>query len=132
MSTTLVCIAMLAFLVFGLGFAVSAARARTGTLQGCPADPASGLHKLIRAHGNTAEYAPLLGLLFYLVARFSPGTAGLTLTVLATLSRYMLVAGILVSPTLARPHPLRAAGALGTWICGLALAALLVEQTLFP
>jgi hypothetical protein len=48
--------------------------------------------------------------------------------ILATLSRYTIALGILLSPTLAEAHPLRFAGALGTYVTGLALvvAALMV------
>ncbi len=41
---------------------------------------------------------------------------------LAVASRYAIVAGILLSPTLDRPQPLRFIGALGTYITGVALS----------
>ncbi|WP_241026180.1 FAD-dependent monooxygenase, partial [Burkholderia sp. Tr-20390] len=42
------------------GLVVSVTRFRCTTGSGCAADPANGLHKIVRAHGNTAEYAPFL------------------------------------------------------------------------
>lgn len=130
MTIALVCIALLALLAFALGFAVSMARTRTGILHGYPEDPASRLCKLVRAHGNTMEYVPLLALLFYLVGLSAPPVWVLTLVVLATLSRFLAAAGLILSPTLAQPHPMRATGALGTYVCGLALAAVLLWQAL--
>jgi uncharacterized membrane protein YecN with MAPEG domain len=41
--------------------------------------------------------------------------------VAATLFRYLHAAGMLLSPTLDRPQPLRFVGALGTYLTGLAL-----------
>jgi hypothetical protein len=43
--------------------------------------------------------------------------------VVATVSRYLHAAGMLLSPSLDCPQPLRFAGALGTYVCGLALVA---------
>ena len=57
MSTAILCIALLAILVFGLGFAVSIVRGRTDIVYGHPDDPTNFLHKIVRAHGNTVEYA---------------------------------------------------------------------------
>jgi uncharacterized membrane protein YecN with MAPEG domain len=41
----------------------------------------------------------------------------------ATLFRYLHAAGMLLSPSLDRPQPLRFVGALGTYLSGLALVA---------
>ena len=46
----------------------------------------------------------------------------------ATASRYLLAAGIVLSPTLEKPHPLRFLGALGTYAFGLALCASLLRS----
>ena len=45
----------------------------------------------------------------------------------ATANRYSLALGLILSPTLEKPHPLRFVGALGTYLSGTALcvAALL-------
>ncbi len=39
----------------------------------------------------------------------------------ATASRYLLALGLIIAPTLNKPEPLRFLGALGTYVCGLAL-----------
>jgi hypothetical protein len=41
--------------------------------------------------------------------------------ILVTLSRYLIAIGLIVSPTIAAPHPLRFVGALGTYLLGTAL-----------
>ncbi|CAN0646157.1 hypothetical protein BCEP27_60340 [Burkholderia cepacia] len=51
----LVCTAILGLLLFGLGFVVSVTRFRCTIGSGCASDPTNGLHKIVRAHGNTAE-----------------------------------------------------------------------------
>ncbi|MGF6367525.1 putative membrane protein YecN with MAPEG domain [Paraburkholderia sp. RAU6.4a] len=50
------CVAVLGLLLFGLGLSVSMTRVRERTNAGCADDPANLLHKLVRAHGNTAEW----------------------------------------------------------------------------
>ncbi|MBN3790835.1 MAPEG family protein [Burkholderia sp. Ac-20353] len=122
----LVCTAILGLLLFGLGLAVSIARFRATTGSGCAEDPTNPLHKLVRAHGNTAEYAPFLALLFLYFGAHEPSRAILSLIVAATACRCLLVAGLLVWPTMARPNPARFVGALGTYLCGAALCIALV------
>jgi uncharacterized membrane protein YecN with MAPEG domain len=126
MTTALVCIALLGLLVFGLGLAVSLTRGRTNTAAGSSGDPADPLHKLIRAHGNTAEYAAMLAILIFLVGSRSPATWALWCMGIATASRYSIAVGLILSPTLERPHPLRFIGALGTYLAGFALCAALL------
>ncbi len=41
--------------------------------------------------------------------------------IVATACRYLLAAGVILSPTLDKPHPLRFVGALGTYVAGFAL-----------
>jgi hypothetical protein len=121
MNVATVCIALLGLLVFGLGFAVSMTRARTETVAGSSGDPADPLEKMIRAHGNTAEFAPMLAVLMLVLgATGSPDWANWCM-MFATASRYLIAIGIIVSPTLAKPHPLRFVGALGTYGFGIAL-----------
>ncbi len=57
------CICALGVLLFGLGILTSAARGSAKVLGGQPDDPADALFKRIRAHGNTAEYVPMLAVL---------------------------------------------------------------------
>jgi len=130
MTTALVCIALLGLLTFGLGFAVSMLRGQTKTNTGTSGDPAEILHKVSRAHGNTTEYAPMLAILMYVLGSMSPATWVLWCMGLATASRYLIVAGLVLSPTMAKPHPLRFAGALGTYLTGFALCAALLLEAL--
>ena len=93
MTTALVCIALLGLLVFGLGFGVSTMRGRTNTAAGSSGDPTDSLHKLIRAHGNTAEYAAMLAVLIFLVGSRSPATWALWCMGIATASRVLIAVG---------------------------------------
>ena len=126
MTTALVCIALLGLLVFGLGLGVSLTRGRTNTAAGSSGDPADPLHKMIRAHGNTAEYAAMLAVLIFVVGSRSPATWALWCMGIATASRCLIAVGLVLSPTLERPHPLRFLGALGTYLAGFALCAALL------
>jgi uncharacterized membrane protein YecN with MAPEG domain len=126
MFTAVVCSALLGVLVFGLGFAVSLTRGQTQTVGGHSSDPTDRLHKLVRAHGNTCEYAPMLAVLMLLVGMGNPATWVLWVMGLAVASRYSLVAGILIAKSLEQAHPLRFAGALGTYVTGLVLCVRVV------
>lgn len=127
MKTALVCIALLGLLIFLLGLAVSLTRGATKRNFGYSDDPADRLHKLCRAHANAAEYAPILGLLMLVLAmRAEPAAWLLWTMMLATAFRYVHAAGVVAMPTLNRPNPLRFIGALGTYVCGVALAGALL------
>ena len=121
MATALICIALLGILVFGLGFAVSMVRGQTGRIIGNSDDPTDRLHKAVRAHGNTAEYAPFLAILMLVLGERSSATWVIWCMGLVTAARYSIAAGMLLSPSLAKPHPLRFLGAVGTYLGGLAL-----------
>lgn len=128
MSTAIMCTALLGLLVFGLGFAISLTRGSTNQVSGYTTDPTDRLYKLIRAHGNTTEYAPMLAILMIVIAMREYSSWMLWFMWIAVISRYLLAVGIIVSPTLEKPHPLRFAGALGTYVSGIVLciAAFLV------
>ncbi len=128
MSIPLICISLLAFLGMGLGFAVSITRSKTDTLIGSSTDPEDTLYKVIRAHGNTMEYVPLLALLIYILSQFSISAWVLWCMVLVTFSRFLLVAGIIIPQTLAKPSPMRFVGALGTYLAGFGLCIALLLQ----
>lgn len=114
--------ALLGLLLFGLGFAVSALRGKYGIGVGYPDDPTHALHRVVRAHGNTAEYAPFLAVVFvYLGSRPQPAWVLWTIGV-AAVCRLLIVVGLVACETMARPNPLRFIGALGTYLAGLALA----------
>jgi uncharacterized membrane protein YecN with MAPEG domain len=128
MNVAIVCVALLGLLVFGLGFGVSLTRAATKTNYGYPQDPTDRLYKIVRAQGNAAEYAPMMAILMLLIAARQPAAWMLWTFVAATVFRYLHAAGMLLSPSLDQPQPLRFIGALGTYFSGFALvaAALLV------
>jgi uncharacterized membrane protein YecN with MAPEG domain len=130
MTTAIACSAILGLLLVGLGLAVSLTRNATGTSYGCKDDPADRLYKLVRAHGNAAEWHAMLAVLMVIVGMRQP-TAWMEWSMIgATLSRILITLGIAGGATLATPHPLRFIGALGTYIFGLLLviAALLVAR----
>ncbi len=128
MTIATICIALLALLLFGLGLAVSLTRGSAQRIIGYSDDPTDRLHKLCRAHGNAAEYVPILAILIYILGARGPA-AWITWTfVAATVFRYLHAAGMIFPATLAAPNPMRFLGALGTYVAGLVLAiALLVS-----
>ena len=126
MTTALVCIALLALLIFLLGLAVSLTRGATKRSIGYSDDPADRLHKLCRAHANAAEYAPILGLLMLVLAMREPAEWLRWTMILATVFRYVHAAGMIAMPTLGRLNPVRFIGALGTYVCGILLAGALL------
>ena len=126
MTAALVCTALLGVLVFGLGLGVSALRGSTSTTIGHQLDPSDRLHKMVRAHGNATEYAPMLAILMLAIAGRGATPWMVWTFVAATLSRYLHAAGMLLSSSLDRPQPLRFVGALGTYVTGLALVVALL------
>ena len=122
MNVAIVCTALLGLLVFGLGLAVSLTRGATKTNFGFTPDPTDRLYRRVRAHGNAAEYAPMLAILILLIGARNPAPWIVWTFVAATLFRYLHAAGMLVCPSLDQPHPLRFVGALGTYVTGLVLA----------
>jgi uncharacterized membrane protein YecN with MAPEG domain len=124
MTTAIICAAILAAILFALGFNVSRVRGVTGKAGGSqfPDDPASGLLKAIRAHGNAAEYVPALMVLFLLVGARSPAAVAILLIAGATIARLVHAYGLLTSPSLATPTKSRVIGAVGTYLFGIGLA----------
>ena len=127
MTTAILCTALLGLLVFGLGLQVSRLRGSSNVIIGHSTDPADPLHKAVRAHANATEYAPMLAILMLAIGTRGPSTWMVLVFLAATLARYLHAIGMLVCPRLDQAHPLRFAGALGTYLCGflLVLAALL-------
>ena len=114
MATAMLCTGRLGLLIFGLGFAVSMTRGKTETIIATNADPTDRLYKMVRAHGNATEYAPILAILMVLVAMGGePATWVIWVMIAVTAFRYLHAAGMITSPTLAKPYPLRFIGALG-------------------
>lgn len=122
MNLALTCIGLLGLLVVGLGFGVSMVRTRTSTSIGYKDDPSDPLYKWVRAHANACEFAPMLAILIFALASTGYGGWNGWLYILAVVVRYLHAAGMILSPTLAAPHPLRFAGAVGTYLVGFALA----------
>jgi uncharacterized membrane protein YecN with MAPEG domain len=124
MTTAIICTAILAAMLFALGMNVSRMRGVTGKAGGSqfPDDPASGLLKAIRAHGNAAEYVPALMVLFLLVGTRSTAAVAIPLIAGATAARLVHAYGLLASPSLATPTASRWIGALGTYVFGIGLA----------
>jgi uncharacterized membrane protein YecN with MAPEG domain len=121
------CVAALGFLLFGMGWPISGLRRQENRYFGFDADPTKPLYKLIRAHANTAEYAPFLAVLFLYLGAHNPARWVILTMVAATVCRYLFVVGVVAFPTMARPNPVRFVGAGGTYVCGLMLSyALLV------
>jgi hypothetical protein len=124
MATAVICTGLLGLLLFGLGLGVSLTRGSTNKTFGYDPDPTDRLYKMVRAHGNTTEYAPMLAVLMLLLGSRDPAAWVLWVMWIATVCRYLIAIGIIVSPTLDKPHPLRFVGALGTYLTGIVLSVL--------
>jgi uncharacterized protein len=124
MTTAIICSALLAALVFLLGANVTRIRNLTGKAGGSqlPQDPTSRLLIAVRAHGNAAEYVPILVVLFLLVGARSPAWLAIPLIMAATLARLLHAYGMLTSRSLAMPTKAREIGAGATYFVGLSLA----------
>jgi len=120
-AIAVICAAALGILLFGMGLAVSAVRGRSGAFIGHDTDPAGQLHKFVRAHANTAEYAPYLAVIILYLGAHNPAPWVVATMIAVTLLRYVFVAGMVLPATMAKPNPLRFAGAAGTYMAGLAL-----------
>ena len=126
MAVAIVCTALLGLLVFGLGLAVSATRGSTNVNIGYAPDPTNRLYKLVRAHGNATEYAPMMAVLILAIRARQPAGWMVWTFVTATAFRYLHTAGMIFPTTLDRPNPLRFVGALGTYLAGFALVLALL------
>ena len=125
-SIALGCTAVLGLTLFLLGFAISIERSRVGTLSGSTPEPDQRLTKLVRAHGNAAEYVPFFAVLFLFLGSRNPPDWQLWCMAGATACRLLHVVALLAWPTMARPNPARAIGALGTYGFGVALCVALL------
>jgi uncharacterized membrane protein YecN with MAPEG domain len=125
LTTAIICTAILAAMLFLLGWNVSRVRGVTAKAGGSqfPSDPASRLLIAIRAHGNAAEYIPVLIVLFLLVGARSPAAVAIPLIIGATAARVAHAYGLLSAPSLAVQTKARLAGAAGTYLLGVGLAA---------
>ena len=126
MNIAILCTVVLGLLLFGLGLNVSIARKRHAKGVGHDLGPDDPVHHAVRAHGNMAEYAPFLAALFlWYAAHDAPSWINVTIAI-ATLARLLTVAGLLWGGPLDQANPLRAVGALFTYLAGLVLTAALL------
>ncbi|MFJ1256034.1 MAPEG family protein [Cupriavidus sp. CuC1] len=126
-NIALACTAVLGLLLFALGFATSVLRSRIGVLSGYTPEPDQLLTKLVRAHGNTAEYAPFFAVLFLYLGAQHPPDWQLWSMAGATACRLLLVVALLAWPTMSMPNPARAVAALGTYAFGAALCVAVLK-----
>ena len=128
--TTLACLGALATLTIALALWTSIQRGASKTIAyNAPLDPATGMAKAQRAHGNAAEYTGLLMALFLAVSLESKGVLSTLETwsmIAVTVARFIHALGFLTCKTLEKPHLFKAVGALVTYIGAMALAGTLV------
>ncbi len=132
MQIPVLCVSLLALMIFLLGFLISMLRTRTGIIYYGDSldDPTSLLTKAVRALANTAEFAPVLAILFLYLGTTHPAGWVYWTIIAATASRVLMVAGFLTAGTLRKIHPLKAVGAMGTYLSGIALVAAMVQTVL--
>jgi uncharacterized membrane protein YecN with MAPEG domain len=130
MNIFYICIGLLGALSLLLGVLVTVGRGKFDILIGHSNDPEDTFHKWVRAHANTAEYAPLLMILIYLLSLNPVDNWVWWFVVLVTACRFLFAAGILFPKTMAKPNPMRFIGAGGTYVFGLGLCAALFQQAL--
>jgi uncharacterized protein len=121
MTVAIACAGLLGLLLFGLGLNVSRSRGadKAGAYPTSSSDP---FFIAIRAHGNTAEYAPMLAVLILIAGERNPATWVTIVMIIAVVSRYLIAMGILSSTDLAVPNTLRFVGAVGTYLAGITLS----------
>ena len=129
MTAAVVCTALLALLVFGLGMNVS--RVRSRSTDQLPTQLDDPLFVAIRAHGNATEYIPTLAILMLLIGSQDPGAWAVALFVAATAARYLHAIGVLAAGDMNQRSLGRHVGAIGTDVFGFALgvAAVLAYTT---
>jgi uncharacterized membrane protein YecN with MAPEG domain len=128
MQVPVICVTILALLIFLLGFLISMVRGKTGIIyySGSLDDPTSFLTKAVRALGNTVEFSPILAIMFLYLGTTDPDNWVLWTMIVATISRVLMVVGFLTAETLSKIHPLKAVGAIGTYFSGMALCVAMV------
>jgi len=129
MAITIVCVALLGFLVFIQGFLVSLTRLKSKQPYGYTMDPKNRLYKVYRAHSNTIEYAPMLAILYLFVGFKNPSTWVLWVIGITTACRYLQAIALIVEPSLEKAGPLRMIGSAGTYIGGILLSIAVLLAT---
>jgi uncharacterized protein len=128
MDLAMSCIGLMALLVVVLGLRISLMRGSTNTIIGSSTDPCDPLFKWVRAHGNACEYVPILAIMIFALASRGSSWWHSWLFIGAVAFRYSHAVGMITCDTLDKPHPLRFAGALGTYVVGILLALAMVAQ----
>jgi uncharacterized membrane protein YecN with MAPEG domain len=124
MSTIVViCIALLGILLFALGANVTRHRAIRGKSGGNqqPTAPDDVMLVAIRAHGNATEYVPTLIALLLVCSTLTEGWWLDALAIAATVARFAHAFGMLGSRSLAVRSAPKEAGAVLTYLTGIAL-----------
>jgi len=122
-DTVIVCIALMGILLFLLGANVTrhrALRGKSGETQ-MPTDPADRLFIAQRAHGNAAEYIPTLVGLLIVCSTLTNGWWLNALAITAVAARGVHAFGLLTAKTMNTHGPVRDAGAIFTYLSGVAL-----------
>jgi len=130
MQIPVICVSILALLTFLVGFLISMVRGKTGIsyYSGSLDDPTSFLTKAVRALGNTVEFSPILAIMFLYLGTTNPDNWVYWAIVIATTSRVLMVVGFLTAETLSKIHPLKALGAMGTYLSGITLCVAMVQS----
>lgn len=122
-DTVIVCIALMGILLFLLGANVTrirAVRGKSGETQ-MPSDPADRLFIAQRAHGNASEYVPTLIGLLIVCSTLTSGWWLNALAITAVAARGVHAFGLLTAKTMNTHGPVRDAGAIFTYLSGVAL-----------
>lgn len=132
MALALLSVGLLGLLVFLLGANVSRHRRSVAMTQHeAEADPASGLRKAIRAHGNCIEYAPMLSLMILAIGLAIPMLMSWWIAALmlgAVASRYVHAWGIISGDSVYHANRRKQIGAAGTYLTGVALSLILIVR----
>ncbi len=132
MNVYLICSAILVLMYFALALNVSLTRGRVKIGIGSGPDPSGPLNKAVRTHGNAGEFVPIFVTLFLYFLISGAGGWIIGVVVVATVSRVLHAIGMLATTDFNRgPHALRAIGAMGTYLSGVALGIALVMRV-FP
>jgi uncharacterized protein len=127
MNTVLLCAALLVILYAALSVNVSRVRIQG---RGSSRATEAQLTQAVRAHGNAAEYIPLLVVLLLYLDSVSPSPFVTTMAVVAVLSRLLHAAAMLIAGNINQRHRLRFVGALGTYAALFGLGGALARHAL--
>lgn len=122
MTVAVVSVAVMAAMLFLLGLNVSLVRGKTNVIAGVEDDPTSAVNKAVRAHGNNAEWVPILAVLSLYLGMNEPAMWVEIVIALCAASRVVAAIGFITCKSLDQINPLKAIGAMTTYVGGLALA----------